>query len=115
MIDPCPRTRTRPAALAAAAVLLLPAVALEARAQMVQAGYEVPFEAESPHPYPTGRGKEPVWTAKIEHPGATYIAVHFDRRAHNPILRQAALDADGLRIPWAGDLPVRFTFAGVNV
>jgi hypothetical protein len=44
-----------------------------------------------------------------------HIAVHFDRRAHNPILRQAALDADGLCIPWAGNLPVRFTFAGANL
>lgn len=43
-----------------------------------------------------------------------HIAVHFARRAHNPILRQAALDADGVRIPWAGNKPVRFTFDGTD-
>lgn len=44
-----------------------------------------------------------------------HIAVHFDRRAHNPILRQAVLDADGIPIPWAGNKPVRFTFAGATI
>ena len=51
----------------------------EAQAQRVEAGYEVPFQVESPHPYPAGRGKEPAWATTISHPGATYIAIHFDR------------------------------------
>jgi subtilisin-like proprotein convertase family protein len=60
---------------------LVPALAVgsEARAQPVEAGYEVRYQAESPHPYPPGHGKEPAWTTTISHPGATYIAVHFDR------------------------------------
>jgi len=42
------------------------------------------------------------------------IYVHFDKRSHNPILRQAALDADCPPIPWAGNKPLRFTYAGAD-
>jgi hypothetical protein len=41
-----------------------------------------------------------------------HIHVHFHKRAHNPILRQAALDTKAGRIPWAGGKTLRFTFAG---
>lgn len=42
------------------------------------------------------------------------IHVHFDKRSHNPILRQAALDSQTTRIPWAGGKPLRFTYAGTD-
>jgi hypothetical protein len=38
------------------------------------------------------------------------IVVHFDKRCHNPILREAALDREAIRIPWLGDLPVVFDY-----
>jgi hypothetical protein len=38
------------------------------------------------------------------------ILVRFDRRAHNPILRAAALDRDCPPIPWLGGLPVAFEY-----
>jgi hypothetical protein len=36
------------------------------------------------------------------------IVVHFGKRSHNPVLREAALDADGAPIPWLGNRPVAF-------
>jgi len=39
------------------------------------------------------------------------VVVQLDRRSHNPILREAALDRDGPPIPWLGNRPVQFTFA----
>jgi len=38
------------------------------------------------------------------------IVVHFDKRSHNPILREAALDRAQTPIPWLNDLPVVFAF-----
>jgi hypothetical protein len=38
------------------------------------------------------------------------ILVHFDKRSHNPILREAALDKDCPPIPWLGNLPVTFAY-----
>jgi hypothetical protein len=38
-----------------------------------------------------------------------HIHVHFEKRAHNPILRQAGLDAKAGTIPWAGGKALRFT------
>jgi hypothetical protein len=38
------------------------------------------------------------------------ILVHFDKRSHNPILREAALDGQPTPIPWLKDLPVAFAF-----
>lgn len=38
------------------------------------------------------------------------ILVRFDRRSHNPVLREAVLDQDPVPIPWLGNLPVKFTF-----
>ncbi|TDI11941.1 MAG: hypothetical protein E2P04_06870, partial [Acidobacteria bacterium] len=43
------------------------------------AGYTIPYAAESPHPYPSGTGTTPAWTLRVEHPDATYIAIHFAR------------------------------------
>ncbi|HEU4677976.1 MAG TPA: hypothetical protein VFS35_00550 [Terrimicrobiaceae bacterium] len=42
------------------------------------------------------------------------IHVHFQKRAYNPILRQAALDAKAGVIPWAGGKTLRFTYAGTG-
>jgi hypothetical protein len=38
------------------------------------------------------------------------VAVQFDRRCHNPILREAALDRDRLPIPWWGGRPITFGY-----
>jgi hypothetical protein len=40
-----------------------------------------------------------------------YILVRFDRRSHNPVLREAALDQDSVPIAWLGNRPVKFAFA----
>src|SRR5262249_2016723 len=39
------------------------------------------------------------------------IVVRRDRRSHNPILREAALDRGNEPIPWLGNRTVRFTFS----
>jgi hypothetical protein len=39
------------------------------------------------------------------------VEVRLDRRSHNPILREAALDRDRVPIPWLGNRSVQFTFA----
>jgi hypothetical protein len=44
------------------------------------------------------------------HVHADRIVVRFDKRAHNPILREAALDKGGLPIPWLRNLPVVFEY-----
>jgi hypothetical protein len=38
------------------------------------------------------------------------LTVAFDRRSHNPILREAALDRDSPAIPWLGQRKVEFTY-----
>ena len=38
------------------------------------------------------------------------LTVAFDRRSHNPILREAALDRDSPPIPWLGQRKVEFTY-----
>jgi hypothetical protein len=39
------------------------------------------------------------------------IVVRFERRSHNPILREAALDRESTPIPWLGGRRIRFVFA----
>jgi hypothetical protein len=39
------------------------------------------------------------------------VVVHFDRRSHNPILREAKLDASPTKIPWLGGHHLEFAFA----
>jgi hypothetical protein len=39
-----------------------------------------------------------------------YILVSFDKRSHNPVLREAALDNEPVPIPWLGNRPVKFAF-----
>jgi hypothetical protein len=38
------------------------------------------------------------------------IVVHFDKRCHNPILREAALDQPSQTIPWLENLPLVFQY-----
>jgi len=38
------------------------------------------------------------------------IIVYFNRRAHNPILREARLDKDGPRIPWLANRRLEFVY-----
>jgi hypothetical protein len=38
------------------------------------------------------------------------LVVHFDKRSHNPLLREAALDRDSPAVPWLRNLPVTFTY-----
>ena len=38
------------------------------------------------------------------------LTVALDRRSHNPILREAALDRDALPVPWLGQRKVEFTY-----
>ena len=38
------------------------------------------------------------------------LIVCFERRSHNPILREAALDRDRAAIPWLGGRRIRFAF-----
>lgn len=44
-------------------------------------GEHVPVELGTLHPYPTSPDADPrlVWVDKIDFPGATYIAIHFER------------------------------------
>ena len=44
------------------------------------------------------------------HVHADRLVVRFDKRAHNPILREAALDKGCLPIPWLRSLPVVFEY-----
>jgi hypothetical protein len=52
-----------------------------------------------------------VETAGMVEVEADRVAVRFDRRSHNPILREAALDRDAPAIPWLGDRKVIFLYA----
>jgi hypothetical protein len=38
------------------------------------------------------------------------LVVHFDKRSHNPLLREAALDRDSPAVPWLRNLPISFTY-----
>ncbi len=51
-----------------------------------------------------------VETGGVVEVQAERIVVHFDKRSHNPVLREAALDRDGLPIPWLGNRPVTFAY-----
>ena len=46
-------------------------------------------------------------TVQIQEEGITVI---FERRSHNPILRDAALDREPIPIPWLGERRLTFTF-----
>ena len=42
--------------------------------------------------------------------GAKAISVHFQKRAHNPLLVAAGLDKTDVRIPWLGNRPLQLVF-----
>jgi hypothetical protein len=42
--------------------------------------------------------------------GDDQLTVTLDRRCHNPILREAALDRDAMPIPWIGQRKLVFTY-----
>lgn len=52
-----------------------------------------------------------VETAGLVEMAANRVTVHFDRRAHNPILREASLDRDCPPLPWLGDRHLVFTYS----
>ena len=51
-----------------------------------------------------------VETAGVVEVQAERIVVYFDKRSHNPVLREATLDAEGLPIPWLGNRPIAFEY-----
>jgi hypothetical protein len=51
-----------------------------------------------------------VATAGVVEIQTERIVVRFDKRAHNPILRAAALDRDCPPVPWLGGLPIAFEY-----
>ena len=51
-----------------------------------------------------------VETAGVVEVQAEQIVVHVDKRAHNPILRAAALGSTDLPVPWLQNRPVVFEF-----
>jgi hypothetical protein len=52
-----------------------------------------------------------VETSGLVEIGEEEIVVTLDRRCHNPILREAALDANAAPIPWAGKKTLKLAFA----
>jgi hypothetical protein len=52
-----------------------------------------------------------VETAGCVEIAADRLTVHFARRAHNPILREANLDRDSPPIPWLGNRHLAFTYS----
>jgi hypothetical protein len=51
-----------------------------------------------------------VETAGLVEAQEDRVVVRFDKRSHNPILREAALDRERLPIPWLKNLPVEFVY-----
>jgi hypothetical protein len=51
-----------------------------------------------------------VETGGVVEVQAERLVVHFDKRCHNPLLREAALDRDSPAVPWLGNLPITFTY-----
>jgi hypothetical protein len=39
------------------------------------------------------------------------VVVTLDRRGHNPILREAALDRDAVQIPWLANRRLQFVYS----
>ena len=51
-----------------------------------------------------------VETGGVVEVEADRLVVHFDKRAHNPLLREAALDRDHPAVPWLRNLPIIFAY-----
>src|SRR5262249_45078077 len=59
---------------------------------------------------PKRRYRRVVETGAVVEVRADRLVVHFDKRCHNPILREAGLDRACPPIPWLGERPVTFQF-----
>ena len=46
----------------------------------------------------------------VEVTSGSRIVVTFDRRSHNPILRESQLDKDGVKIPWLANHRLEFVY-----
>jgi hypothetical protein len=55
-------------------------------------------------------GAEREITKRDASPFPSTLRVRFDRRSHNPILREAALDRDCPPIPWLSGYRVEFDY-----
>jgi hypothetical protein len=51
-----------------------------------------------------------VETSGVVEIQAERLVVHFDKRSHNPLLREAGLDRDSPAVPWLGNRPITFTY-----
>ena len=51
-----------------------------------------------------------VETAGTVVPEADRIVVRLERRCHNPVLREAALDRDPTPVPWLHGRPITFVY-----
>src|SRR5215470_5313287 len=51
-----------------------------------------------------------VETGGVVEVEANRVVVRFDKRSHNPILREAALDRDCPGVPWLRNLPITFEY-----
>jgi hypothetical protein len=51
-----------------------------------------------------------IETGGVVEVGAQRVTVYFDKRSHNPILREAALDRDCPAISWIGNLFIAFSY-----
>jgi hypothetical protein len=51
-----------------------------------------------------------IETGGVVETGHEQLIVHFDKRSHNPILREAALDRDCPPITWLGNRPITFRY-----
>lgn len=51
-----------------------------------------------------------VETSGVVEIQAERLVVHFDKRSHNPLLREAGLDRDSPPVPWLGNRPVTFAY-----
>jgi len=51
-----------------------------------------------------------VATSGLVEVEANRVVVRFDKRSHNPVLREAALDRDCPGVPWLRNLPVAFEY-----
>ena len=51
-----------------------------------------------------------VETAGLVEAQEKRVLVHFDKRSHNPVLREAALDKESLPIPWLANRSISFVY-----
>jgi len=73
--------------------------------------------ANQVHGFDLSKPKAAVYRKFVETSGAVEIesgrrlVVYLDRRSHNPILREAQLDKDRIKIPWLANHRLEFVFS----